>query len=238
VKPLVVSVVLVLGLAAQSAMPVPAMAQEEPVLTVQVFRLQHISAREAAAAIEGRLSQKGSMTVRPAARKITVQDHAANVADIEKLIASIDLRPTKFRLRVDVLKGTDAEYSVSALAKVTERLKRVYPFTSYQRIGATEFAGETGDSGTIRISDDFQIQMTVREQRLDNLPFGLPETGVRLVVEPFVLERIAGDAPPRQLISSRVVISAGQEVYIGAGSSENGSTGLVVIFTAVSVTER
>jgi hypothetical protein len=238
VKPLVVSVVLVLGLAAQSAMPVPAMAQEEPLLTVQVFHLQHISAREAAAAIEGRLSQNGSMTVRPAARRITVHDHAVVVADIEELIASIDRKPIRFRLRVDLLEGSDTEYSVPGLADVTRQLKEVYPFTSYRRVGLAEFAGEAGDSGTLVLDDEYRVHLTVNGQRLDNKPYGLPEKGVRLDVDPFVLERITDDQPPRRLIGSSMVLAQNQEVRIGVGSSESSTTGLVVIVTAVAVTER
>jgi hypothetical protein len=234
VKTIVIAVMLTLMVAT----PGSAQTENAPVLTVQVFHLKHISAREAAAAIEGRLSQDGSMTVRPAARRITVQDHAGVVADVEKLMASIDRRPVRFRVRVEVLEGTDAEYSVPALAEVTERLRQVFPFTAYQRIGVAEFAGEAGDSGTLALDDDYQVRLTVNAQRLDNLPFGLPEKGTRLDLEPFVLERVTGKAAPRQVIASRVVLSEHQEVYIGAGTSESGTTGLVVIVTAVAVSER
>lgn len=213
------------------------LAQDAPVLTVQVFHLEHVPVRDAAMAVQSRLSDEGSLTVRPAARSLTVEDHAENVATIATIIEELDRKPIRFRVRVEVLEGSDAVYSVPSLAEVTDRLRKVFPFNSYRRVGVAEFAGEAGDSGVLALDDGVRVQLTVNASRLDNLHFGIPDTKARLDLQPLVVERIGAKGTTSELLRSRVVLASGQEALIGAGRSETGASGIVVIVTAVEVSE-
>ncbi len=73
----------------------------------------------------------------------------------------------------------------------------------------------------------------------EDSPWGSPDPGERIHVRPLIVSRVVVDAEGtrtgQELLRTNVLLSPQQKVYIGAGSSEDATSGLVVIIQVQSV---
>jgi len=220
------------------AAPVAAGAGEPT--TVRVFQIHHCSVSEAAAAVQALLTESGSVTVQPHQSRITVQDRADVVARAAEVIAGLDRSPDRYLLEVVLLEGVARELPAAQRADVDPRLRRMFPFVSYRRIGATTFDGVMGEPASADLGEGLRVSFLADSIAVTgDTPYGIPNPGNRLHLEWLTLERSSTDSAGRQksveVLRTSVFLSEKQEVLIGAGSSEESERGLVLILQARSI---
>jgi hypothetical protein len=208
-------------------------AAADETVVVRVFRLRFADLSHVSAVIQPLLSGEGSLTVQPGKRVITVRDRAAVVNRVGEVIAKLDVEPESFRLRIDLLAGYSAEASIPRGDVVDARLKRMFPFDAYRRLDSVLLEGEVGSDIVVDLEEGYRIRVRVGDHRVEDLPYGLPDSGLRLDLQPFVLERVHRGVVT-EVIGTRVILSVNQEVVIGAGGGEESDRGLVLIVKALA----
>jgi len=221
----------------------PTTAADESPTIVRVFNLRYVSVSDATDAIQPLLSEGGSLTVQPHKSKLTVQDSPQVVARVADVIAKLDTSPKKYSILVELLEGTDEQLAPDRRAKVDSRVKRMFPFASYRRIGSTVFEGELGSVASASLGNSYRISFLPNPLRISSSSaYGIPDLGDRVQLEKLTLEQLSekedGEQIVVEVIRTDVHLSAKQEVIIGAGASENSSSGLVLILQAEMVEEQ
>jgi hypothetical protein len=219
-------------------------AAEDVTTTVRVFHLRHVSVMDASAAIQPVLSDEGSLTLQPHKSRLTVQDRPDVVAKVAKIIQTLDRLPEMYRLHVELLEGTKMtqEPISHPQTKVDQRLKRMFNFDTYRRVGTADFEGQMGDEAMANLGSGYRITFVAESLVVENAPYGMPNAGARIQLHGMVLSRMVEDAESAEahaveVLRTKVVLSPKQEVIIGAGSSEASSSGLVLILKALPAGE-
>jgi hypothetical protein len=230
----VLAVAMLLGLAALGS------ASAADPTTVRVFQVRYCSVTDAAAAVQVLLSESGSLTVHPHQSRITVQDRPEVVDRAAEVIAEMDRSPERYLIEVALLEGIGEELPPRQRAEVDARLRRMFPFVSYRRIGETTFDGVLGESATADLGEGHRVSFLAESLGIsDDTPWGIPKPGSRIHVKWLTLSRTATDSAGRQrsieVLRTSVFLSEKQEVFIGAGSSEDSKRGLVLILQARSI---
>lgn len=211
--------------------------------TTRVFQVRHCSVTDAAAAVQVLLTESGSLTVQPHHARITVQDRPEVVERAAEVIARMDRSPDRFRIEVTLLEGAARELPARERTEVDARLQRMFPFTSYRRIGVTNFEGMIGEPTAADLGEGHRVSFLASSLGVsENLPYGIPDPGRRVHLQWLTLTKTATDANGEQrsieVLRTSAYISERQEVIIGAGSSENSERGLVLILQARAIGSR
>jgi hypothetical protein len=221
------------------AAPAATLEASEPT-TVQVFQVRFRSVTDVAAAVQTVLSEEGSLTVHPRQSRITVQDRPEVVSRVAEMIARMDRSPDRYLIEVVLLQGVTEELPPAQRAAVDARLKRMFPFASYRRIGATSVDGVIGQPAAAELGEGHRVSFLASSLGIANdTPWGIPDTGNRIHLQPLTLSRITTDRSGQQrsmeLLKTSVYLSQKQEVFIGAGASEDSKSGLVLILQASQI---
>jgi len=211
--------------------------------TVRVFNLKNASVSEAFDLIEPLLSADGSVTVQPSRGRITIQDSPEVVARITTLINSIDRTPGEYRIEVELLEGLDVEQASDLPPDLDRRLHRMFPFKSYRRAGSTVFQGAFGQPTTASLSSNYRLSFLAESSNVsESTPWGVADMGNRTQVKWLRLDRLrtgyGGQEKLDEMLRTTVFLSPRQKMIIGAGSSEDSASGLVLILTMHSVEDR
>jgi len=218
------------------AAPVSSLSASEPT-TVRVFQIRYRPVTEVAAAVQTLLSEEGSLTVHPGQSRITVQDRPEVVARAAEMITKMDRSPDRYLIEVVLLQGLPEELPPAQRAPVDARLKRMFPFVSYRRIGATNVDGVIGQPAAADLGEGHRVTFIANSLGIsDDTPWGIPDTGNRIHLQLLTLSRVTTDPAGKQrsveVLKTSVYLSAKQEVFIGAGASEDSTQGLVLILQA------
>ena len=221
------------------AAPAATLGASEPT-TVRVFQVRYCSVTEVAAAVQTLLSEEGSLTVHPRKSRITVQDRPAVVDAAAEMIAKMDRSPDRYLIEVVLLQGVAEELPPGQQAPVDARLKRMFPFVAYRRIGATSFDGVMGEPAAADLGEGHRVSFLANLLVFDdNAPWGIPDTGNRVHLQWLTLHRLTTDRTGKQqsveILRTSVFLSENQEVFIGAGASEDSDRGLVLILQAQEI---
>jgi hypothetical protein len=216
--------------------PVSSLWASEPT-TVRVFQVRYRSVTEVAAAVQTLLSEEGSLTVHPGKSRITVQDRPEVVDRAADMIAKMDRSPDRYLIEVVLLQGVPVELPPAQRAPVDARLKRMFPFVSYRRIGATSVDGVIGQPAAADLGEGHQVTFVASSLAIsDDTPWGIPDTGDRIHLQLLTLKRVTTDPAGKQrsveVLKTSIYLSEKQEVFIGAGASEDSTQGLVLILQA------
>ncbi len=211
--------------------------------TVRVFNLKNASVIEAFTAIEPLLSNDGSVTVQPSRGRITIQDSPEVVGRIASMMAELDRIPGEYRIEVELLEGLDVERAPELAPELDRRLHRMFPFKSYRRAGRTVFQGEFGQPTTASLSRSYRLSFLAEASNVpESTPWGVADLGNRTQVKWLRLDRLTavdgGGERIDELLRTTVFLSPRQKMIIGAGSSEDSASGLVLILTMLSVEDR
>jgi len=211
--------------------------------TVRVFNLKNASMIEAFIAIEPLLSDDGSVTVQPSRGRITIQDAPEVVGRISALIAELDRIPGEYRIEVELLEGLDIEEVSELPPELDRRLHRMFPFKTYRRAGRTVFQGEFGQPTTASLNPSYRLSFLAEASNIsESTPWGVADLGNRTQVKWLRLDRLTvgadGSEKVNELLRTTVFLSPRQKMIIGAGSSEDSASGLVLILTLHSVEDR
>lgn len=226
-----------------SVVAVALSAADQSSTTVRAFNLKNASVIEAFIAIEPLLSNDGSVTVQPSRGRITIQDSPEVVDRIASMMAELDRIPGEYRIEVELLEGLDVERAPELAPELDRRLHRMFPFKSYRRAGRTVFQGEFGQPTTASLSRSYRLSFLAEASNVpESTPWGVADLGNRTQVKWLRLDRLtAGDGGGEkvdELLRTTVFLSPRQKMIIGAGSSEDSASGLVLILTMHSVEDR
>ncbi len=218
-------------------------AADRSATTVRVFNLKNASVSEAFDLIEPLLSADGSVTVQPSRGRVTVQDLPEVVGKINALMVDLDRIPGEYRIEVELLEGLDVEQASDVPADLDRRLHRMFPFKSYRRAGSTMFQGEFGQPTSASLSPNYRLSFLAEASKLpESTPWGVADVGNRTQVKWLRLDRLrtgyGGQEKLDEMIRTTVFLSPRQKMIIGAGSSEDSGSGLVLILTMHSVEDR
>ena len=233
-KPTLMFVALLATLTAAAA------AAQDVQTTVRVFHIRHSSMAEAATAVLPLLSATGSMTIQPGDERLTVQDVSEVMRRVSSVLAKLDRGPERYRIRAELLAGSTRSTAPAQPIQVAERLRHMFPFTSYRRIGTTVFEGQLGSPATADLGEGHRLSFQAVALRLpQDAPWGMPDPGNRMQLQELTLahldERPNGDQRATEILRTSVYLSPRQEVFIGAGNSESSAQGLVLILYAESI---
>ena len=218
-------------------------AADQTSTTVRVFNLKNVAVIEAFTAIESMLSDDGSITVQPSRARFTIQDSPEVVGRISALMAELDRIPGEYRIEVELLEGLDTEVVSDLAPELDRRLHRMFPFKSYRRAGRTVFQGEFGQPTTASLSRKYRLSFLAEPSSVsESTPWGVADLGNRTQVKWLRLDRLTvgngGGEKVDELLRTTVFLSPRQKMIIGAGSSEDSASGLVLILTLHSVEDR
>jgi hypothetical protein len=204
----------------------------------RVFTLRYLSLSEATAAVQPLLSGQGSLTLQPSRSRITVQDTPEVIDQVVKVIDRLDRLPDHYRVHIELLEGgAEKPFGAANQVEATERLRQMFKFPSYQSLGSTVLEGELGGEARAMLGAGYRVSfLTQIPTPSSETPWGAPDLGDRIQLRNLTLERLKPTVNGRQetleCLRTHVLLSPNQMVYIGAGDSEDPSTGLVLIVQA------
>jgi hypothetical protein len=207
---------------------------------VHVFQIRYASMDKVSAAIQGLLSEQGSLTVQPRQGRITVQDSPEIVERVADLIAEIDRAPGTYRIRVELLEGTSKRLDAGEEMKVDRNLKEMFNFPYFRALGTATFEGELGTPSSAHLGSGYRVSFLAEATGFSqSSPWGSPDPGARIHLRWLTLERVrtarGGGEKPIEVLRTSIFIAPDQKVFIGAGSSEDSTEGLVLIIRAGEV---
>ena len=229
-RPLVLVFVVLAGLSV-------AMASET---VVHVFQIRYASVEKVSAAIQGLLSEQGSLTVQPKQGRITVQDSPEIVDRVADLITEIDRAPGAYRIHMDLLEGTSKHLDAGQETNVDRSLKEMFNFPYFRTLGTATFEGNLGTPSTAHLGSGYRVSFLAEATGYSqSSPWGSPDPGTRIHLRWLTLERVrvaqGGGEKPNEVLRTSVFIAPEQKVFIGAGISEDSTEGLVLIIRAGEV---
>lgn len=206
----------------------------------RVFRLNHVSVSEASDAIQPLLTTRGSLTLQPQLSRVTVQDNPEVVARVAELLVEMDRPPGSYRIGIELLEGRSKPYPASQEIDVDARLKRMFKFASYRRLGRTVLEGDLGGSAQADLHEGYHVGFdSAAQEPTPQTPWGSADFGDRIELKNLTLEKIqaysGGDSETVRLVRTSVFLFPKQEVLIGAVKSEQAETGLVLIVQALEL---
>jgi hypothetical protein len=116
----------------------------------------------------------------------------------------------------------------------------MFPFAAYRRIGTTRLEGVTGQSVSADLGEGYRVSFFPSSLGISKeTPWGIPRPGTRVHLRWLTLQRVEESASGEQRVAdvarASVFLSVKQELTIGAGASEDSSSGLVLILQAISI---
>ncbi len=175
--------------------------------------------------------------------RITIQDLPEVVGRISALMGDLDRIPGEYRIEVELLEGLDVEQASDLPPDLDRRLHRMFPFKSYRRAGNTMFQGEFGQPTSASLSPGYRLSFLAESSTVsESTPWGVADIANRTQVKWLRLDRLrtgyGGQEKLDEMIRTTVFLSPRQRMIIGAGSSEDSASGLVLILTMHSVEDR
>lgn len=204
----------------------------------RVFTLRHVSVAEASAAVQPLLSELGTLTLQPSMARMTVQDLPEVIERVAKLIRELDHQPSRYRIEVELLEGGPVKpYGSADEVAADERLRKMFKFPAYRRLGSAMLEGEFGSQAQADLGRGFRVSFLGQLPAYSaDSPWGSPDPGDRIHLRGLVLQRLRmtgdGRQESEQVLRTTVLLSPNQKVYIGAGNSENAKVGWVLIIQA------
>lgn len=204
----------------------------------RVFTLRHVSVAEASAAVQPLLSELGTLTLQPSQSRMTVQDRPEIIARVAELVRGLDHVPSRYRVEVELLEGGPPQpYGTANEVEADERLRTMFKFPAYRRLGSAVLEGEFGSQAQADLGSGFRVSFLSQLPAYSpDTPWGAPDPGDRIHLRSLVLQRLRvgedGRQDSEQVLRTTVLLSPNQKVYIGAGNSENAEVGWVLIIQA------
>jgi len=201
----------------------------------RVFTLKYSSVAEVTDAVQPLLSEEGSLTLQPSRSRITVQDFPEVINRVARVIEQLDRAPDRYRVHVELLEGgAEQPFGSANEVEATERLRKMFKFPAYRILGSAVLEGDLGGDAQASLGRDLQISFVAQHPpHSADTPWGAPDPGDRIQLLGLTLERLKpgvnGEQQSQQYLRTNVLLSPNQKVYIGAGSSEDSETGLVLI---------
>jgi len=214
--------------------------REDAGLRERTFTIHYRDLSDIIALIQPIIGPRGSYSVQPRSRAVTVLDAPEIVEKIEDLIAGYDLPPRGIDLVVQLMRAEEGSTDPAAAERrprgiglppaVIQDLTKWGVITP---IGSAALSTSENESGTVSMGDDFRLRFSV----------GTVSASVGLVrMERFVVERVKASAPGAAsgrawapLMDLVLNLKDRQTTVLGATSSQDSRQALFVSVTATIV---
>ena len=226
------------ALLAAAAGLAPARAQEEALVT-RTFTTRFRAVEEILAIIQPALSERGSYSVQPRIKAVTVTDTDDVLRRVEDLIASFDLPARSIRLVVQLIKGEEGP--APAAPRVPARrlglppsvIQDVTKWGVVTQIGNAALSTAENEPGSVMLGEDYRVSFTM----------GAVSPRIHVVrVERFTLEKLKRGADGQlrytPVIDLVLNLKQGQTTVLGATSSQDSRQALFVAVTATTEGEN
>jgi hypothetical protein len=198
---------------------------------VRVFQLHFRAVREAADLIEPLLSADGSILLQPKISSVTVRDNAEVLARVTQALASWDVPPLSYRVRVRLLLATteapDRGRAAPMIAGVGAEITKLFHFTEYQDVATVQVTAAEGSAVELAAGDRYNVRFTVR---------GVSQDPDRIQLAQLQLARrdrsSEGQETLQPLLRATVPLQMKQASVLGGMRSENAKEALFLILWA------
>jgi hypothetical protein len=130
-------------------------------LEVRVFTLKHKTPAEASQEIQSLLSAQGSLTVKPGAKSLTVQDRPDVVKQVADFLETYDVAPPEFGIRLSLMLATNTKPKEGDTTEIAEgllwRLRRMYRYQYFVLRGSSVVHGQVGSEVTVKLTDAYSV---------------------------------------------------------------------------------
>jgi hypothetical protein len=177
------------------------------------------------------MGDRGSFTVHPRLKAITLMDEPANLMRIIKILSDFDQPPRSVRLSIQVLNATEAAPPSSdrgaGAASVRSLLRDVTKWSEVSVIGSASILGVEGAESSLNVGDGFRVRFSV-----DTVA---PLQGV-VKFERFALDRVVHESDGRvrhvPIWDTVINLRDKQRLLLGATSSQESKRAIFLSVTA------
>ena len=198
---------------------------------LRVFQLHFRPARDAATLVEPLLSADGSVLLQPSLNAITVRDSAAVLERVARALASWDVAPAAYKVRIRLLlANTDPQppgQPAPLIEGIGSELRELFHFTNYQEVATLQVTASDGSVVELAAGDRYHLRFTVR---------GVPQDPDRVQLAQLQLsrrDRGANDVETlHPLVRATVTLLVKQPSVLGGARSENANQALFLVLWA------
>ncbi len=198
---------------------------------LRVFQFHFRPAREAASLVEPLLSAEGSILLQPGLNAITVRDNPEVLRRVTEALASWDVAPQSYRVRVRLYLATrEAKPSRTPpppIAELGEKLFLLFPFTKYEEVATVQIIAADGATVETEAGARYHLRFAVR-----SVP-GEPE---RVQLAQLQLARRDRSADHAEVLTpilrATVSLLVKQTSVVGGARSENADQALFLVMLA------
>jgi hypothetical protein len=215
--------VVVLVLAAGTAL---AAGQE-----LRVFQLHFRQARDGAVLVEPLLSPSGSVLLQPSLNSITVRDNAEVLKRVAEALASWDVAPPSYKIRVRVLLASTNSpprgRASPLISGIGAGLYKLFHFTDYKEVATLQVTAADGSLVEVAAGDRYHLRFAVR---------GVPQDPERVQLAQLQFAR--RDRGPqnvevlRPLLRATVTLLMKQPSVLGGARAEDAHQAIFLVLWA------
>jgi len=218
--------------AALAGLGTSAGAAEEEKLATRLFTIRFKAVEDVVLLLEPAMGERGSYTVQPRLKAITIRDTPANLARIGDLIAGFDQPPRSVRLVIQVLSATEADPASSrrnsSTTGIPSLLRDVTKWSQVSVLGSASMVGVEGAQSTLNVGEEFRVRF-----RVDAVA---DRQGV-VKFDRFALDRLVREADgvtlrPVPIWDTVVNLRNNQQLLLGATSSQESRRAVFLSITA------
>jgi hypothetical protein len=205
-------------------------------LVTRTFKIDYRNLEDIVSLIQPAISERGSYTVQPRIKTVSVTDTQEAIDAIESLIGSYDLPPRGVGLIIHLMR---AEEGAETGSRPPGRQRRGIPPSVIQdvtkwgiitQLGSASVAAAEGEGGTVVLGEDYRVRFEI----------GTMSSDIGVVrMERFVLERLRqssrGPEVEKTVMDLVLNLKSGRATVLGATSSQDSTKALFVSVTATAV---
>jgi hypothetical protein len=150
--------------------------------------------------------------------------------------------PSSYRIVVELLEASNQAVAAGDQTQVDSRVRRMFQFASFQRIGMAVFEGAVGEPARGAVGSGYTVSFRPKSiPAPGRAPWGIRDPGSRVHLERLQLMRTRlgerGVATQQEVLRTSMVLGPRQRVIVGASGSEGAERALVLILEAQAVGE-
>jgi len=225
-----VAVALILLAASAAAPPSGALPLEDQ-LSTRLFTIRFKAVEDIVLLIEPAMGDRGSYTVQPRLKAITVRDTAPNLSRIGDLITGFDQPPKSVRIVIQLLLATEADPAANRRSTeasgVPSLLRDVTKWSDVSVLGSASLVGVEGAQSMLNIGEEFRVRF-----RVDTVA---DRQGV-VKFDRFALDRVVrdpdGTSRPVPIWDTVINLRNNQQLLLGATRAQESRRAVFLSVTA------
>ena len=197
---------------------------------LRVFQFHFRPAREAATLIEPMLSPEGSLLLQPGLNAITIRDNPDVLKRVTGALASWDVAPQAYKVRVRVFLAFHEPKSAApppSIPEIGEKMYLLFGFTRCEEVATVQVIAADGNAVEVAAGDRYHLRFMVRS---------VPQESDRVQLAQFQLARRDRSTENTEvltpLLRATVSLLVKQPSVIVGARSENANKALFLVLLA------